>query len=92
MGECVETVKITNERGLHARAASEFVKLSGTFQSKIYVTKDEQEVNGKSIMGILMLIAACGTSIQIRAVGDDADVAVQQLVQLVEDGFYEQDE
>lgn len=92
MTEHVQAVEITNERGLHARAASEFVKLAGKFTSQVFVKKDEQEVNGKSIMGVLMLVAAFGTTIEIRAVGDDAKDAVSQLVQLVKDGFYEDDD
>lgn len=84
-----ESVRIPNKLGLHARPAAEFVKLASTFQSEIVVAKDEMEVNGKSIMGMMMLAAECGSAITIRASGADADDAVAELVALVERGFGE---
>ncbi len=59
-------VEIVNRAGMHARPASEFVKLAGTFQSEVRVEKDGLEVNGKSIMGVLMLAAECGSTLTIR--------------------------
>lgn len=83
------SVRIPNKLGLHARPAAEFVKLAARFQSDIVVAKEEMEVNGKSIMGMMMLAAEYGSAITIRASGVDADDAVAQLVALVERGFGE---
>ena len=87
--EIVRTVAISNKYGLHARPAAEFVKLAGRFRSSVWVKKDDVEVNGKSIMGVMMLAAEHGSDITIRAEGDDAEAAVQALVDLVERGFGE---
>lgn len=83
------TVQIMNRAGLHARPASEFVKLAGRYQAEIRVAKDGMEVNGKSIMGVLMLAAEHGSSLEIRADGDDAEEAVEALAALVRAGFQE---
>ena len=84
-----KTLMIVNELGLHARAATKFVQLAGKFPCDIVVSKDGHEVNGKSIMGVLMLVAAKGASITIRANGDRAVEALTVLVQLVNDRFGE---
>jgi phosphocarrier protein len=83
------TVTIVNKHGLHARPAAEFVKLAGTFSAEITVARDDTEVNGKSIMGMMMLAAECGTAITIRATGDDATVAVERLADLIARRFGE---
>jgi phosphocarrier protein len=83
-------VEIVNRAGMHARPASEFVKLAGRFESEVRIAKDGLEVNGKSIMGVLMLAAECGSSVVIRADGDDAAEAVQALAALVSRGFEEE--
>ena len=83
------SVRIANKFGLHARPAAEFVKLASTFRCEVFVGKEDLEVNGKSIMGMMMLAAEFGSAIRIRASGDDADDAVTQLVALVERGFGE---
>jgi phosphocarrier protein HPr len=83
------TVVIKNELGLHARAATKFVQLAGKYPCEVTVTKDGNEVNGKSIMGVLMLVASKGTSITIGATGAQADAAVAALCQLVDDRFGE---
>jgi phosphocarrier protein HPr len=83
------TVTIANRHGLHARPAAEFVKLAGTFPCEITVIKDGLEVNGKSIMGMMMLAAEFGTAITIRATGDDAAAAVERLAELVTTRFGE---
>jgi phosphocarrier protein len=88
-GDSERSVRIGNKFGLHARPAAEFVKLAATFRADIVVRKDELEVNGKSIMGIMMLAAECGSEITIRATGDDASAAVDGLVGLVERRFGE---
>lgn len=83
------TVTIANRHGLHARPAAEFVKLAGTFRSDVLVSKDDLEVNGKSIMGMMMLAAEYGTTIIIRATGEDAAAAVDALSELVSGRFGE---
>ncbi|MDX1660498.1 MAG: HPr family phosphocarrier protein [Gemmatimonadota bacterium] len=85
-------VEIVNQLGLHARPAAHFVRTSAKFESEIYVVRDGVEVNGKSIMGVMMLAAEQGSTLRIRAEGDDAEAAVRALVDLVERGFDEDDE
>src|SRR5918999_1408531 len=82
-------VVVTNELGLHARAAARFVHLATRFESQIRVGRNSKVMDGKSIMGILLLAAARGTAITISAQGADEDAAVDALVQLVESGFGE---
>ncbi len=82
---------ILNELGMHARAATKFVQLATKYVScQVFVEKDGQEVNGKSIMGVLMLVAAKGSKIRIRVVGDQAEELATDLVALVEDRFGEE--
>lgn len=78
-----KNVTVMNKQGLHARPAALFVQLANKFDSTITVTKGEEAVNGKSIMGILMLAAEKGSQIVIVAEGDDADAAVNALEGLV---------
>lgn len=80
---------IVNSLGLHARPAAEFVKVANRFKAEIGVRKDTLEVNGKSIMGMMMLAAECGSEVSIRAEGDDADEAIATLSALVRAGFGE---
>jgi len=80
---------ISNELGLHARAAAAFVKIANRFRSNITVKKESIAVNGKSIMGVLMLAAAKGTKIEIIVDGDDAEQAINELSKLIEDKFGE---
>lgn len=83
------TATILNQRGLHARAAAKFVKLAGTFNADITVTKNGQTVSGLSIMGLMMLAAGPGTEIEIAAIGADAEAAVAALVALIASKFEE---
>ena len=83
------TTQIRNKYGLHARPAAEFVKLATQFQSDIWVRKQELEVNGKSIMGMMMLAAECGAEITIRADGNDEQEAIEKLIALVNNRFGE---
>jgi len=83
------TVQILNKNGLHARPAAEIVKLAAKYRSEITISRDGTEVNGKSIMGVMMLAAECGSSITIRADGPDAEQAVNAIGQLVAEGFGE---
>jgi phosphocarrier protein len=84
-----QETKIRNRAGMHARAAVKFVQLAAHFKSEIRVIKDGSPVNGKSIMGLLTLVAALGTPIVIEAEGPDAEVAAAALGALVEEGFGE---
>jgi len=81
---------IVNLEGLHARPAARIVRLASSFDSDIIISKDGVGVNGKSIMGVMMLAAECGSSITIQAQGPDAEQAAEALVALVADGFGEQ--
>jgi phosphocarrier protein len=81
---------IVNQDGLHARPAARIVRLANSFESEIELSKDGEEVNGKSIMGVMMLAAECGSSIIIRASGPDAEQAVTALAALVAEGFGEE--
>ncbi len=83
-------VTIVNKYGLHARPAAEFVKLANRYASAIWVSKDEIEVSGKSIMGVMMLAAEHGSTISVRAVGEDAEAAVTALADLVGGRFGEE--
>jgi phosphocarrier protein HPr len=84
------TVALCNRRGLHARASARFVTLAAAQSAEVEVEKDGSRVCGTSIMGLMMLGAAMGDSITIRADGDGADEAVDALVRLVEDRFGEE--
>jgi phosphocarrier protein len=81
---------IVNRDGLHARPAARIVRLASSFSSEVQLAKDGVGVNGKSIMGVMMLAAECGSSITIRADGPDAAEAVEALAQLVASGFGEE--
>ncbi|HYU89945.1 MAG TPA: HPr family phosphocarrier protein [Gemmatimonadales bacterium] len=81
--------KIVNPLGMHARPAAEFVKLASRFKSAVEVRKDDLAVNGKSIMGVMMLAAECGSSLTIKTDGADAELAMDALLALVADGFHE---
>ncbi|HEX8321389.1 HPr family phosphocarrier protein [Longimicrobium sp.] len=83
-------VTIVNKYGLHARPAAEFVKLANRYRSDVWIGKDDVEVSGKSIMGVMMLAAECGSSVRIRAAGDDAKEAVDALAALVNGRFGEE--
>jgi phosphocarrier protein HPr len=83
------SVQIVNRAGMHARPAAEFVKLAGRYKAEIEVSKDGLRVNGKSIMGVLMLAAECGSELMIYAQGQDASEALDGLTDLVGRGFEE---
>ncbi len=84
------TVTIVNKLGLHARPAMAFVDVANRFKAQITVRKDNQAVDGKSIMQMMMLAATQGTDLQIEAVGKDADDALKALAKLVKDKFDEE--
>jgi phosphocarrier protein len=81
--------RVRNRLGLHARPAAEFVKLATRFESEVHLSKDGLAVNGKSIMGVLMLAAERGSELVIRGEGRDAAEAVEALRLFVEQGFKE---
>lgn len=87
-----EQIVIINKHGLHARPAAQFVKIAGKFSADIKVVKDGLEVNGKSIMGIMMLAAEPGSEILLIIDGDDEQDALNALKELINNKFYEEDE
>ena len=82
-------VQIVNRAGVHARPAAEIVKLAGGFAANVTIEKDGLKVNGKSIMGVLMLAAEQGSTLKLTASGEDAEAAVEALADLVKRGFEE---
>ena len=84
-------VTIINKLGLHARAAVKFVTLASKFEADIRLLRDKREVNGKSIMGVMMLAAAKGTRLEIQACGADAAQALNRLEQLILQRFGEEE-
>ena len=84
-------ITIVNKLGLHARAAAKFVSLASSFASEINLSRNGQTVNGKSIMGVMMLAAAKGCSLELSADGSDEEVALEQLEQLIAERFGEEE-
>ncbi len=89
-GTLTRTVEILNQRGLHARASAKFVKLAATFDAQVNVSRDGTTVDARSIMGLMMLAAGLGSTIEIAAQGPDAEQALEALCQLVADRFDEE--
>lgn len=83
------SVQIVNKLGIHARPAAQIVKTASRFGSDIIIVRDDLEVNGKSIMGVMMLAAECGSMIDIKAEGTDAEEALDALAAVIADGFGE---
>jgi len=84
-----QEITIINKLGLHARAAAKFVALASDFKSEIFLIKDTKTVNGKSIMGIMMLAASKGTTLLIKINGDDENDAIEKLTALINNRFDE---
>lgn len=82
-------VTIINKLGLHARAAAKFVTLAASFAARIQIKKGERVVNGKSIMGVMMLAAGLGTEVEVETDGDDEQAAMDALLALINDKFGE---
>jgi phosphocarrier protein len=80
---------VVNRLGLHARPAAMFVRIASRHRAEIWVAKEGEEVNGKSIMGLMMLAAGQGSKLRIRCDGPDADKAMEELEQLIKAGFNE---
>jgi len=89
--ELEKKLTIKNKLGMHARAASLFVQIANKFDSDITIGKDSQEVNAKSIMGILILAAACGSEVIVKAKGPDAKEALDSIEDLIERRFDEEE-
>lgn len=87
---CSVDVTVENRNGLHARPAAMFVKISSRYRAEVWVEKDGERVNGKSIMGLMMLAAGKGSKLSIHAEGPDADKAVAEIKSLVETRFGEE--
>ena len=83
------SVQVTNKNGIHARPAAEIVKVAAKYKSQITLGRDDLEVNGKSIMGVMMLAAECGSMVLVRADGPDADEAIVAIEGLIANGFGE---
>jgi phosphocarrier protein HPr len=81
---------VVNQLGLHARAAAKFVHLATRFEARIQVARNARQMDGKSIMGLLLLAAACGSMITVTAEGPDEDAAIEALSALVQSGFGEE--
>ncbi|MDA4845314.1 HPr family phosphocarrier protein [Hoeflea poritis] len=88
-GQLVRTFDIVNKRGLHARASAKFVQLAESFDARILVSKDGMSVGGTSIMGLMMLAASPGCSIDVSASGPDAQKALDALDELIANRFGE---
>ncbi len=86
-----QTLCIVNKLGLHARAAAKLVKLASSFESHVQVKRQQREVNGKSIMGVMLLAAGKGTEIELTVEGTDEEQAMEELSQLIQSGFGEEE-
>ena len=82
-------IEITNKLGLHARAAAKLVKIAGAYTSSIEIEKQDQRVNAKSIMSVMMLAASRGNTVTLFVEGDDQDDALNAVIELIEDKFGE---
>ena len=85
------TVTIRNQLGIHARPAGQFVRIASQYKEFVYIGKNGKEVNGKSIMGVLMLAAGYGTELNLRVEGEDEEAAMAALVDLVENKKFDEE-
>jgi phosphocarrier protein HPr len=83
------TVTISNKLGLHARASAKLTKLAGSFASDVWMSRGDRRVNAKSIMGVMMLAAGLGSTVEVETAGADEQVAMDALVALINDKFGE---
>ena len=83
------TTTISNKLGLHARASAKLTKLAGSFPCEVWISKGERRVNAKSIMGVMMLAAGIGSSVELETIGDQEQEAMDALVALINDKFGE---
>jgi phosphocarrier protein HPr len=89
-GSVTKDFRVTNKLGIHARPAAQFVKAANRFSCSIFVERDGEKVNGKSILGLMMLAAGPGSILTIHAQGFDASQAIAELQTLIESGFGEE--
>ena len=89
MTQIRQDVEIINKLGLHARASAKLTQLAGTFACDVWLERDGRRVNGKSIMGVMMLAAGKGTTVTLETDGEDAEAAMKALVELIADYFGE---
>lgn len=82
-------VQVVNEAGIHARPAAEIVKTAARFKSDVTIVKDGLDVNAKSIMGVMMLAAECGSTVVLKGDGEDAQAAIDAIARVIENGFGE---
>ena len=82
-------ITIVNRLGMHARPAAQFVKVSSRFRCDVWVKKDDEEINGKSIMGLMMLAAGQGSKLHVRCEGPDAEGAMKEIEALIAAHFHE---
>ena len=87
--QCEKEITIVNRLGMHARPAAMFVRIASRFRCEIWVEKDGEQINGKSIMGLMMLAAGQGSKLRIRCEGPEAQTAMQELEQLIASRFNE---
>src|ERR1700761_1702241 len=85
----VREIAIVNRLGLHARPAAMFVRIASKFRCEVWVAKEGEEVNGKSIMGLMMLAAGQGSKLQVRCEGPDAEQAISEIEELIKSRFNE---
>ena len=83
------SVQVVNEAGIHARPAAEIVKTAAKFRAEITIARDDLEVNAKSIMGVMMLAAECGSDVMLKGEGDDAQAAIDAIAAVIAAGFGE---
>ncbi|MFN7122874.1 MAG: HPr family phosphocarrier protein [Hydrogenophaga sp.] len=83
------TVTISNKLGLHARASAKLTKLAGSFASDVWMSRGDRRVNAKSIMGVMMLAAGLGSTVEVETTGADEQVAMDALLALINDKFGE---
>jgi phosphocarrier protein HPr len=84
-----QSITISNKLGLHARASAKLTKLAGTFQSEVFMARNERRVNAKSIMGVMMLAAGIGSVVELEVSGVDEQVAMDALLTLINEKFGE---
>ena len=83
------SITISNKLGLHARASAKLTKLAGSFQSDVFMTRNDRRVNAKSIMGVMMLAAGIGSIVELEVIGADEQAALDALTALINDKFGE---
>ena len=83
------SVQVVNEAGIHARPAAEIVKTAARFRADVMIVKDDLDVNAKSIMGVMMLAAECGSTVLLKAEGEDAQAAIDAIAGVIANGFGE---